>query len=90
MEIRDISVLEVFNFNDFWVFKSTKSADQCASIGWASFGPQGSLFDSGQGTCLGCGFGPWVGVQMRGNQSVFLALMFLSLSFSLPSISKNK
>ena len=38
-----------------------------------------------QGTCLGCGPGPWLG-DMRGNQ-----LMFLSLSFSLLSpLSKNK
>ena len=39
-----------------------------------------------QGTCLGCGLGPSRG-NRRGNQT----LMFLSLSFYLPSpLSKNK
>ena len=45
-----------------------------------------------QGTCLGCGPGPRVVGQvpsrgyLRGNHT----LMFLSLSFSLPSLSENK
>ena len=34
-----------------------------------------------QGTCLGCGSGPWLGCLREAT----LTLMFLSLSFSLPS-----
>ena len=40
-----------------------------------------------QGTCLGCKPGLWWGMVVSGNHT----LMFLSLSFSLPSpLSKNK
>ena len=38
-----------------------------------------------QGTCLGCGFGPWLGhIQGADNQSFSLTLIFLFLSSSLP------
>ena len=42
--------------------------------------------------CLGCGFGPWLGcVQEATDRCFSLTLMFLPLSFSLPSpLSKNK
>ena len=45
----------------------------------------------GQGTCLGCGFSPWVGsIQQASDQCFSLTLMFLSL-FPLPfPLSKNK
>ena len=43
-----------------------------------------------QGTCLGCGPGPWLGACERQPINVSLS-MFLSLSFSLPApLSKNK
>ena len=45
-----------------------------------------------QGTCLGCGFGPWLGHVHEAIYRCFsLTLMFLSLSFSLPSpLSRKK
>ena len=40
----------------------------------------------GQGTCLGCGFGPWL-VSMRGNPSMFLSHIDVSLPLSVsPSL----
>ena len=39
-----------------------------------------------QGTCLGCGPGPPVERHMRGNHT----MIFLSLSFSLPSLLSKK
>ena len=47
---------------------------------------------SHQGTCLGSRFGPQSGrVQEATSQCFSLTLLFLSLSFSLPSLfSKNK
>ena len=48
--------------------------------------------NTGQGACLGCGFGPWSGHIREVTKGCFShTLMFLSLSFSLPSLlSKNK
>ena len=62
---------------------------RCGSVGWTSSckvkGPQ---FDSGQDTCLGCGFGPWSGhMQGATDEGFSLTLMFLSLPLPL---SKNK
>ena len=45
----------------------------------------------GQGTGLDCEFGPWLGcIQETADRCFPLTPMFLSLSFSLPSLSKNK
>ena len=38
----------------------------------------------GQGTCLGCGFGPPGGIQEAINWCFSLTLMFLTLFFLLP------
>ena len=60
--------------------------------GWLNWLPtvhkwKSHRFDSGQGTCPGCGFGPWSGrVQKATNQCISLTSTFLFLSFSLPSL----
>ena len=60
------------------------------STGLWTMGVPGSI--PNQGTCLGCPGGPGPQLEAyRGNQLMFLTLMFLSLSFYLPSpLSKNK
>ena len=42
-----------------------------------------------QGTCLGCGPGPWLG-DMRGNQLMFLSLSFFFLSLLSKKILKKR
>ena len=42
---------------------------------------KGGRFDSGQGTCLGCRFDPWVGCVWEATRRCFsLTMMFLLLS----------
>ena len=50
---------------------------------WA-YKPKGHRLDSGQGTCLGCGPGPWLVASQRQLIDVSRTLMFPSLSFSVP------
>ena len=61
------------------------SGFECWPVNW-----RGRQFDSGQGTCLGCGPGPWLGAWQRQLTDVSLVLQcfspFLSLSLFLPSL----
>ena len=55
-------------------------------------GSKGCRFDSGGGTCLGCGWSLVRGVREATDQCFSHTSMFISLSFSLPSplSKKNK
>ena len=65
-----------------------RSPEHCGSAGWASSHKpkvEGSI--PGEGTSLGCRFGPWSGRVWEATDRCFsLALMCLSLLFSLPSL----
>ena len=57
-------------------------------VGASSHKPKSHGFDSQSGHMLGCRFGPWSWVHIRGNRSMFLSLP-LSLPCPLSKINKH-
>ena len=79
---RDFTLLNLsFLISEMWRIPLTSVAQL---VGCCSAKRKATSSIPGQGTCLGCGFGPWWG-HVRGSQSMFLLhIDVFSLSLFLP------